>query len=387
MNIIPILFSYSCLFCLGLLDNSRGPVHSQILNDFKMGPVLGSFLFSLSSLSSFLIALKAEKIISRFNLVGPSQFGLLCFSISALMIGLAPLNGFGVIILILSSLIFGLGVGIHSVSLNLLVIENTSFFQRRKFFSGLHSMYGIASFLAPLIIAIVVEKDIYWQHYFLFVSSFLFSIFLLSLKVKNMRFNKNESKKIILQRTKPIWPMSVLFSAYVCAEVLLSSRLAFYLTEQKSFTMAKASIQLSLFFGGLLFGRVFFTFVHVPLRSLTLLRISASLSMILCIVGLTYNSFALAPVGLSMSYFFPCAMDYLHDYFSGADIDTPLAKVMISVGGSLVGIHFIFGQLTAPLGLNYSIWLLPLLLFIVLYILHVKIPLLAKSNQIAKNIK
>ena len=110
MNIIAVVFSYLCLFCLGFLDNSRGPLYPQILKSFNMEPSIGSFFFSISAFSSFLIALGTGKIIRKYALVIPSQIGVLCYAASAFFIGIAPFDG-GIYVLMFGSFCLGLGWG------------------------------------------------------------------------------------------------------------------------------------------------------------------------------------------------------------------------------------------------------------------------------------
>jgi fucose permease len=382
MNSRYILFSYLCLFCLGLLDNSRGPLYPQILNHFNMEPKMGSFLFSSSALSSFFIALFASRIIKRFALIKPSQLGILFFSLSAFCMGLAPATNLGVGLLIIGSLLLGLGVGIHSVSLNLIISENTTISARRRVFAGLHSMYGVASLLCPLVIGITVGKYLSWQDYFLIIGSFLLIFLLLSFFIKDTKkidHNLKQSKAIL---SRPLWPMGMLFSCYVCAEVLLSSRLVYYLTDYKKISAEDSSFHLSLFFSLLLLGRVLFAIIPIRIKTLTLLKYSSALAMASVLLGIIYYPLALSIAGLFMSYFFPCAMDYVGRYFNDKEIDQAFSKVMILVTAGLVVLHFSFGQLTSLFGVQYSIWLIPSLLLFVMYILLVKLPSLAKSNII-----
>ena len=278
-------------------------------------------------------------------------------------------------------------MGIHSVTLNLIISQNTPLGSRRRVFAGLHAMYGIASFLCPLLISKVVGFYLSWQEYFLLLSIILLIIFFLSFSMKEKKsFNLRNAAESIKLR-KPLWPMAILFSCYVSAEVLLSSRLVYYLTESKGFSSADASFQLSLFFIYLLIGRVSFALIPVKINTLTLLKISAPSSFILCLLGILYSPQFLAICGLSMSYFFPCAMDYIGEYFSAKELEIAFAKVMVCVGGVLVVLHLSFGQLTSWLSLDVSIWLLPSLIFFVLYILHIYIPFLAKGNDLVKSIE
>ena len=50
---------------------------------------------------------------------------------------------------------------------------------RQRFFAGLHSMYGMASLLAPTIMSIVFHFNFSWQNYLLLIASLPFIVFIL----------------------------------------------------------------------------------------------------------------------------------------------------------------------------------------------------------------
>lgn len=380
MKLAPVILAYLCLFSLGYLDNSRGPLYPQILKTFGISTLAGSFLFSGSAFSAFIVAMFSEKIIKKFSLIRPSQFGLICYVISSFLLSYAPVNDFGLYAVILASAILGIGVGIHSVTLNLIINENVPTSLKRRLFSGLHSMYGIASFLAPISVGQSLRYNSNWQIYFKFLGIGLSAICVLSFFIRKEKINKHLDHKEFKIET-PIWPMALMFSCYVCAEVILSSRMVLFLTDHFSLDHVKASEYLSLFFICLLAGRLSFAFLPIKLSSKSLLVFSALLSLIFCLIGIFYEPLFLGLTGLSMSYFFPCGMDFVAGYFTERELDVAFSKVMIAVGGALVLLHFSFGQLTNYLGVSKSILLIPLLIIIVLYILQVQLPFLAKQRK------
>ncbi|MFT6630712.1 MAG: fucose permease [Bacteriovoracaceae bacterium] len=373
-----IAFAYLALFSLGFLDNSRGPVYPEILNYFQISKASGGLIFSLSSLSAFIISLFAKKWLGSFGAIGASRIALVCHLISFLIMGLVPPSTIGHLVFLVASFVFGFGLGILSISLNLIISESTTVEKRRQVFSGLHSMYGIASLLAPFIVGRLYSQGISWQAYFLVLcalpviglvhSLFLKNTYQAQIEVENnFDFNKKQQ----------IW-ISIIFAGYISGEILIASRLVVYLSEVKGISSVVSSEALSLFFLCLLSGRLFFTFVKVNIDSKKLLIISSAGSSLCLILGIIYYPVFLSISGLAMSYFFPCAMNLIGEAFP-EDIGVVVSKVMMVAGAVLVIMHWSFGILASYLGLDIAIWLAPLFHIAVLYILQFKCGFLAKN--------
>lgn len=389
MNFYLISFSYICLFFLGFIDNSRGPIYPALLKYFNVSTNIGSLIFVLSSLGNFLTSLLAPKIVARFSLLNPSRFGLCCFSVAALLMGIAPGNNWGLGMVFISSLLFGIGIGIHGVTLNLIVTYNSNISNRRKIFSGLHSMYGLASLLAPFIISVAFSFNLSWKDYFLFICAFLVFIIVLSFhknlyETKDKNFIKEPKTKPLLSKTIPA---GILLSFYVCSEVILSSRLALYLQSAKGLSEVSSLKFVSAFFLFLLIGRLFFAFINLKVSSKYLLSLSCLFSLIFIFLGVVYQPVFLSFTGLSMSFFFPAAMDYLGDYFEPSELDAGFSFSMVFVGGSLTVFNYIFGWITSILKIETSILMIPLFLVVVLYLLHIQIPLLSNRLKMANEIE
>lgn len=369
MKYLAVAFAYLCLFCLGFLDNARGPLYPYLLDYLAISPGIGSLFFSVSALAAFLMAIGSGKLIKTFSLLRLGQVGLLFFALSALILGQLPSGRLGLILLVTSSFLLGLGVGIHSITVNLITNQHTSQNFRRRVFAGLHSMYGMASFLAPMAMSMASGYGVSWKQFFLCVGvSYLGLFFISFLFLSKVREKKTPMLTQATKVIKPIWPMGLMFSCYMCSEVIFSSRLVFYLSSVHG--QDNAGVYLSWFFALLLIGRLGFAFLPLPFSSLNLLKLSAGSALIVTTIGISLWPQILPIVGLCMSYFFPCAMDLVAGYFELDELDQALAKVMIIVGGALVFFHVAFGQISNFLGANYSIWMIPLLLVIVLYILH-----------------
>lgn len=372
-----IAFAYLSLFTLGFIDNSRGPIYPEILKFFNISNTSGALIFSLSSLSSFLAAVFSKSWLQKLGALNSSKVAMIFYLIACLIMGKASPGPFGYYYFLIASLIFGLGVGIHSITLNLIINESSPTKHRRRVFSGLHSMYGIASLIAPFLIGNLASLNIPWQKYFIFIAIIPAVFFVLFIFLKPQNIRNENSEKLIISKYQQ-WILATVFACYICGEMLISTRLVVYLKNIKNLSGEVSSTYLSLFFLLLLIGRLTFTIKHFNTKSDKLLKISMGSSIISVILGIVYFPILLAVSGLTMSYFFPCAMDWLGEHFH-TNMDAIFSKVMTIVGGCLVVFHWLFGVVAAQVGLDFAIWIVPVLHIIVLYILQFKTHFLAKS--------
>lgn len=146
--LIPVLFAWASLFSLGIIDNSRGPVFLDILNEFAVSDTLGSLFFFLSSFASVVHNLALRKFLAEtppLRLVGIYTLVMAGGSLIA-----ASANSYWV--LLTAAFVLGVGFGGVGVGQNAAVQEAPAKYRGRSL-GLLHAMYGTASFLAPLIVA------------------------------------------------------------------------------------------------------------------------------------------------------------------------------------------------------------------------------------------
>lgn len=368
MNIAYILLAYGSLFLLGIIDNSRGPIYPELLVTFNITKTQGSLLFSFASLSGFFISIFSQAWLKYLGVLNSSRLALLLDALACMIMGSVDLSASGYYQFLIGALVLGLAMGIKGITLNLLIIQADTGQYRRRIFAGMHSMYGIASLLAPIIIGQLFRFDLSWKSYFLYLAAISSFGLLLSFKTKRKSENVTQKRPSNLP-TKKVIRYGFIFSLYVASEILISSRLVVYLTEVGHFSKESAAYYLSGFFMCLLAGRLFFSLRHIEVSSLRLLNISLIGSIIITITGILIYPPLLMLNGLSMSFFFPAGMDYIASV-EGDSADYIMAKVMMSVSAGLVIMHLGFGLLSDFLGLSLSIWIVISMLGLSWYLLQ-----------------
>ena len=146
-----IVLAYLSLFALGMSDNIRGPLFPEILKNFAVSDTQGSIYYAISSFCGFLGSFLVRLLLRKWSRVRTLQFAIFLMSVG--LIGMGSARDFAW--LLVFSGVFGASLGIIGVVQNTLVSVGSSPAKRQQMLSGLHANYGIASFLAPLVVASV----------------------------------------------------------------------------------------------------------------------------------------------------------------------------------------------------------------------------------------
>ena len=143
-----IIFSFLSLFIFGLIDNARGPIYPKVIEAFGISNSLSSWIFTLTSLVSFLITLASPRWLKRMGAVKASKAAIAFHGLALIVMGASSIYAQSFSLFLVASAILGLAMGIQSVTLNLIISRVSTPLNGRKLFSGLHAMYGAASFLS-----------------------------------------------------------------------------------------------------------------------------------------------------------------------------------------------------------------------------------------------
>lgn len=355
MNWAGILLAYISLFVFGLSDNMRGPLYPEILKTFGVSHSEASLFFSVASFVSFLGAWSAPKIIARWGHISAVRLGLALVSLSYL--GYYLVTSFPIMLGV--SAIFGFAIGLLGVTQNLLVLLASNLKFRSRVQSGLHACYGASSLLAPLVVLIVAALSLHWQISFL-VPSVLCALVLAGTylfpqmrgALHAVRGSEETAKHASVQSSSPeriYW--SVVLALYVALEILLSSRLALFLREGREFTLESSSFWLMSFFAGLFLGRVFFAFVHLPVRFSVQMCGLMVLSAASFALGLWGRPEWMAVVGFTIAGFYPLWMSTLEPLFGGK-MEEVASRGIGLTGFSVVAMHSVVGFFSDKAGVT-----------------------------------
>lgn len=361
-----ILFSYSSLFILGMADNVRGPLLPDMMREFQLNHLQASLIFVTASSLALIAGFAAVSLIHRFSLL--RTLGLACVLVSVGF--LIVYSAQSLSILLFGIALFGFGFGLMGVSQNLMGSLSSDGEIRNKVISGLHSMYGLASFLVPLIVIFTSENLQNWRYAFLIiaVASLALAVPLFTLKDHDHFASDNSDGLKHIHISFPLVKDGLILASYVAAEILVSSRIATFAREAFNYEFAKGAELTSLFFVLLLAGRVYFTFFKSPIPIKKALYVSLFSTLALLILGIFISPWLLALCGLTMSFYYPFTISYLSERHA-SQVRKIISVAMVTQSFIVVLMHLTVGTLSDMIGVQRALLLGAVFLIIPICIL------------------
>ncbi|WP_444905182.1 MFS transporter [Microbulbifer sp. CnH-101-E] len=369
-----LLSCYGALFLLGFIEVYKAPIYPQILDYFSVTPSKGSTFFFLSTFSALLMTLSGSLWVKRVRVI--SGLGLFV----AFMGGGSILSGASGYFhsfptLILGSFIFGVGAGGCMVLINVAIPLFVPQDLARQGYCGLHSTYGVASILSPLIPALSYKYHFGWEGgFYLFggLAAVIFLYICVGLFRRKRRYQtgggdidpsayRENSKRD--EEPKEWWIAiggGLIVSAYNGSEHILASRLVLFLDARGGPWAVEADILLSIFFALLCIGRIFFTFILLRGSAFIWLIISFASTAVVFLLGYWVNPLWLPVCGLTLSYLFP----YMMEWLTRSSRNPPFTvSFSLGMGGVfLIFAHALVGWLDENYGIQTAIYIVPVFL-------------------------
>ncbi|QLY24381.1 sugar MFS transporter [Bdellovibrio sp. KM01] len=360
-----IILSYISLFVFGLSDNVRGPLFPEIMKEFAVNDSMGSWMFALSSISGFLSSYLARHLLRRFDRLTVLRGGAIALIIS--LVGLATAPHFYVFLVF--SLFFGMSLGIVGLIPNVLVSLGSSEERKQQLLSGLHAMYGVASFCSPLIAASVEYLTGSWR--WTFGSITIVPLFLLIYTFHGSHENLHQKAEFVpenhklnkARNFKPQMFLALMVSFCVCAEIMISSRLALFMRRTANYDMEHSSLYVTYFFVGMLTGRSLFALIKFPISLRAQLSISLVLTALCTFGGIYLHPVFLPIAGFTVAPFYPLAITWISTKFP-TDLDSAVSYMMATDSMMLVGMHLMVGHFTDNNGIAFAMLLGPIYCFL-----------------------
>jgi fucose permease len=309
-------FVYMSLFGLGLIDNLRGALLPEILKTYALNNSQGAWFFIFTSGFSILGSVAAPILNDVLSPIATWRLGVIFMGLG----GIALYGAGQTVTLFTGCAVLGTGFGLLAVMQNVLITRITPASYTNKILAGLHSMYGFASFLSPMMVTVATINNFGWHYLFLGVGLITLGLFAGSFLIPNL----TQFQAIQEERPAQSWRSSLstahvhyalIISTYVAMELLISTRLTTYLVDHLHWSLAVASRYLTYFFISLLFGRVLFSFFHPPMSLRKTLLLCLLTSMLFLLLGLHIDPIYLCLSGFFMAPFYPLAMALLAELY------------------------------------------------------------------------
>ncbi len=389
--LIPVVFAWASLFSLGIIDNSRGPVFPDLLNEFSVSDTMGGLFFFLSSFASVVHNLAFRRFLAEtppLRLVG---IYTLIMAGGALIA--ASANSYWV--LLTAAFVLGVGFGGVGVGQNAAVQEAPAKYRARSL-GFLHAMYGTASFLAPLIVATLQP---YGWRLALFVAAIpavgVGLVVVIRLAIERLRGWKrrrkaetppvvdnvrgpNDMPQVSVERPEQISHPSmtpealaraakiaaVLVGFLVVAEISVSSRLALLARREWGVSAEAASSWLAAYFAAMTIARFSLGFLPNVFSASRVLKVSAWLNLPFLLIGfisvalpataeipIDVRLLALVGFGFPVAVGYPMAMTRIAEIF-GRETQKVTGRCVLYQAGAAMLMHFVLGTGADAVGLQ-----------------------------------
>lgn len=364
MNWSYVLAAFGCLFVIGLLDNSRGPLFPDVLAGLRLSDAQGAWLFAAASAAGGVGSVLGRHLLRVVRPLRGLQAGLLAATAGMVLLGASA----SLAALVAGSALFGLSFGLLSLVQGTLVQRGARPEAQRRVFSGLHSMYGAASFLSPLVVIGAARAGLDWRATFSLLACAPLALLVVSFALREppaapLAADAADAAAVARVTGGERWRevlVGLAAALYVAAELALSTRLVLHLQRQQ-WTPDHAKAALMTFFACLLLGRVLLGLLTTTLTHRQVLGLSAGLSLVATTLGLVVHPGFLCLAGLTMAPFFPTASALVADEFPGA-FERAMSTLLLLVCVCVMSAHWLIGRLSDLHGLHAALALSPLCL-------------------------
>ncbi len=348
-----LLFTF---FVIALLTNVIGAVTNILIKEYSLS--LGNAgLITLSFFASYgLASLPAGVLAHKYGYKIIYATGVLLMTLGSLFFALVSTFN----MLLMMSFIAGIGVTLIQVSINPLVQQAKDYPRNLNI---AQSLFGIGSFLAPLVIMQLVAKDIGWRYFYFMIVALSAIVFLSATKIKvQKQANDAFTIKSILNHFKDVSVISSFIALffYVGVEMGAAVWLITYLETIRNIDPKTGAYLLSFYWLLLAIGRYLgghLLKTHTPKTLVTTFSILGAISLALALFGNTTHSIIFLPlVGFSCSVLFPTIYSVtIENQKSGHSVVSGILWTAV-IGGAMI--PYLIGIIADAYGLTAGLSIL-----------------------------
>ena len=384
---------YVVFISLGLPDSLFGVAWPVVHKDFLVPESFASVYSIITGVCTGGISLIAGKLIRKFGTPNVTFVSILLTACGLLGISFAP----NIWVMMICTVVMGYGAGAIDTALN----NYISLHYEARHMSWLHCFWGVGVTISPLIMAQFLDGDGgNWRGGYRTIAIIQFCIALLVIfSLKKWKKQDKTADNIIEENTESnkksvnIFKIkgvitSILSQGLYCSmEFLIGTWGASYLVNSFAASPDVAARWVSLYYGGIMLGRLISGFISIKADDKTLIRggiITAFVGILILILPIGTASFVgLLLIGIGFGPIFPSILHSVPDRFGkeySADI------IGFHMGGAYAigfAVQLAFGYIATAT--TFDITPFVLLTFIILLFVANEITLkLIKSRSLVK---
>ena len=315
---------YVVFISLGLPDSMFGAAWPVVHTEFNIPESFASFYGIITGVCSGGVSFLSGVVIRKFGTPKVTFVSILLTALGLLGISFSP----NIIVMMIFTVIMSYGAGAIDTGLN----NYISLHFKARHMSWLHAFWGLGVTISPLILSFVLDNGSSWRNSYRIISLMQFSIALIvGLYLKKwINFDKKQTKDIDVSEEKSnekfnIFRIkglitSILSQGFYCSmEFLIGTWGASYLVNVYGSDPANAARWISLYFCGIMLGRLVSGFVSIKMSDKSLIRCSIIISFIgLLVLALPVGEIASAGllfIGFGFGPIFPSILHSVPDRF------------------------------------------------------------------------
>lgn len=352
---------FATMFVLGGIQNTKGIILERVQHDIQLDISQVGIMVSIFQIGFLLASLIAGIFADRKGIKAVMSVGTVL-----MMIGLIGTSAsFTVAFFLGFYLIVGLGIGSMTVSVATII---PTYFKERAgvIFNLANALFGVGMIVTPILLNVMFAENISWRYFYIGVSALIALILfaLLSFKPAKTTTDQDQDKVSLTSVLQLFQDRQILFVIlfilfYVAAEagflnffpILFNSLdIAGMTADQKASTAGYIIASFAFLFT---IGRFVGGFIIYKLgerRTLVAFSLFALASLVLGRVFMTNFSYLIMLFGLAMSVLFPTAQGIASKLTKQAGSLQGVIYVASGLGGAVVGI--LIGQVSEAFGIQ-----------------------------------
>ena len=273
-----LIVIYIVFISLGLPDSVFGVSWPVLHIDFGVPESAGSLYSIITGVCSGGVAFVAGKLLRKFGTANVTFFSILLTALGLIGISLSP----NIIVMMICAIIMCYGQGAIDTGLN----NYISLHYEARHMSWLHCFWGVGVTTSPLIMSLFLNGESgSWRNGYRILAVIQFAIaILVALSLKKWKSIENKSKKENVEEqgeklsVKDILKLkgaltSILSQGLYCSmEFLIGTWGASFLVNTQKFSPDVAARWISLYFCGIMLGRLISGFISIKASDNTLIR-------------------------------------------------------------------------------------------------------------------
>lgn len=281
---------YLLMAAYAFSNTMLGPLMGKMIGHYNLDLSQGALPVTFQSIGGLLAIIFGGILADIYKKPNIIIFGFLLYSIGLLAVGSAP----AYLLLLISFFVIGISRMVDTV-LNAYIADLFPE-KRSKYLSLLHTFFGIGAFLGPFFVRIITDADNTWNRPYRFLAFgclALLLFFILCIPKSSATQAKHEVKRITDQSSfkdvltsKYMWLLCLIMFLYSGHQNGVSVWLPMYMETGLNASPALSSTGLSIFWLGIIAGRLGASFLQENVQGKKLIGIGSFIGGILLGMGI-----------------------------------------------------------------------------------------------------